>query len=224
MMFVNMRNAMLSGGKRKPTARDYVQDGLIAMWDGIENAGWGVHDPNATTWKDLTGMALNTLYLNNCTWSNNALLLNGSSSGAQLPGNRRIPPNSAEVVFTAERSGNQFVFNSGDENYRCVQQGDGINCGNIQIPKSFASFPITYSVSHVGVSAYLNGAEVDTVTSQNWNFTGYRVEIGRRYSGGANYFKGKVHALRLYSRTLTASEIAANYAIDKARFNLPDAT
>ena len=35
-----------------PTAKDYVQDGLIAMWDGVENAGWGVHDPNATVWKD----------------------------------------------------------------------------------------------------------------------------------------------------------------------------
>lgn len=23
------------------TAKDYVQDGLVAMWDGIENAGWG---------------------------------------------------------------------------------------------------------------------------------------------------------------------------------------
>ena len=40
---------------RKRTARDYVQDGLIAMWDGIENAGWGTHDPNATVWKDLAG-------------------------------------------------------------------------------------------------------------------------------------------------------------------------
>ena len=37
------------------TAKSYVQDGLIAMWDGIENAGWGVHDMNATMWKDLTG-------------------------------------------------------------------------------------------------------------------------------------------------------------------------
>lgn len=35
------------------TAKDYVQDGLVAMWDGIENAGWGVHDSNATVWKDL---------------------------------------------------------------------------------------------------------------------------------------------------------------------------
>lgn len=35
------------------SAAEYVQDGLIAMWDGIENAGWGVHDPNATTWTNL---------------------------------------------------------------------------------------------------------------------------------------------------------------------------
>ena len=34
---------------------DYVQDGLVAMWDGIENAGKGRHDPNATAWKNLAG-------------------------------------------------------------------------------------------------------------------------------------------------------------------------
>jgi hypothetical protein len=32
---------------------------------------------------------------------------------------------------------------------------------------------------------------------------------------------GDYYSLRLYSRALTASEIAANYTIDKARFNLP---
>lgn len=33
----------------------YVQNGLIAQWDGIDNAGTGTHDPTATTWKDLAG-------------------------------------------------------------------------------------------------------------------------------------------------------------------------
>jgi hypothetical protein len=37
------------------SAKDYIQDGLVAMWDGIENAGWGVHDDNATEWVDLKG-------------------------------------------------------------------------------------------------------------------------------------------------------------------------
>ena len=38
------------------TVAGYVQDGLVGHWDGIDNAGTGMHDPNATTWKDLTGI------------------------------------------------------------------------------------------------------------------------------------------------------------------------
>lgn len=38
------------------SAMDYVQSGLVAMWDGIENVGYGQpHSSSATTWKDLTG-------------------------------------------------------------------------------------------------------------------------------------------------------------------------
>lgn len=33
----------------------YVQRGLVAHWDAIDNAGVGQHDASATTWKDLTG-------------------------------------------------------------------------------------------------------------------------------------------------------------------------
>ena len=47
------------GGSSIPTAKDYMQDGLIAMWDGIENAGWGLHDPNAMVWKDLSPSSFN---------------------------------------------------------------------------------------------------------------------------------------------------------------------
>lgn len=49
---------------RHLSAQDYVQDGLVAMWDGIENAGWGVHNPNATIWKDLVGNIDLTVNLN----------------------------------------------------------------------------------------------------------------------------------------------------------------
>lgn len=50
-----MLKAWNSRSNSEYTAKSYIQDGLIAMWDGIENAGWGVHDPNATVWKDLVG-------------------------------------------------------------------------------------------------------------------------------------------------------------------------
>ena len=34
----------------------YVQEGLVAQWDGINNAGLGFHDPGADIWKDLKGI------------------------------------------------------------------------------------------------------------------------------------------------------------------------
>jgi len=33
----------------------YVKDGLVAMWDGEWNIGLGMHDTNASVWKDLVG-------------------------------------------------------------------------------------------------------------------------------------------------------------------------
>ena len=32
------------------TSASYVQDGLIAQWDAIDNEGIGTHNPNATVW------------------------------------------------------------------------------------------------------------------------------------------------------------------------------
>ena len=59
------------------TPDDYVQDGLIAMWDGEWNAGRGKHDPNATVWVDLTGNGYD-LYAksetNTYEWSANSLV------------------------------------------------------------------------------------------------------------------------------------------------------
>lgn len=37
------------------TAASYIQDGLIAMWDAVENVDWGVHDPDTRTWYALVG-------------------------------------------------------------------------------------------------------------------------------------------------------------------------
>ena len=38
-----------------PASHAYVQRGLVAAYDGIDNAGTGSHDSSATTWKNLAG-------------------------------------------------------------------------------------------------------------------------------------------------------------------------
>ena len=43
---------MLFGGA-KVSAKSYVKNGLIGLWDGIENVGYGKHSGNTLVWKNL---------------------------------------------------------------------------------------------------------------------------------------------------------------------------
>ena len=49
------------------TSASYVQDGLIAQWDAIDNEGTGTHNPAATVWKDLAGPTDLTIAAARCT-------------------------------------------------------------------------------------------------------------------------------------------------------------
>ena len=98
--------AWAKSGGGSPTARDYVQDGLIAMWDGIENAGWGVHDANATAWSNLSGIGDATLTGagNYLKWENNRLKVftfssNGSSYVTFPSGSIPSSARTIEMVF-----------------------------------------------------------------------------------------------------------------------------
>ena len=37
--------------------QNYVQDGLVAHFDAIDNEGTGTHNPSAAVWRDLKGSA-----------------------------------------------------------------------------------------------------------------------------------------------------------------------
>ena len=49
--------AAVSSAGAALTAASYAQDGLVGQWDGIENAGAGLHDPATNYWSDLTGQS-----------------------------------------------------------------------------------------------------------------------------------------------------------------------
>ena len=59
-------------------SRMYVQRGLVAQYDGIDNAGTGTHDSSATTWKNLTGDAsLDGTCDSKLSWSANGWSVSG---------------------------------------------------------------------------------------------------------------------------------------------------
>lgn len=218
------------GGAKVPTAADYVQDGLVAMWDGIENAGWGLHDPNATTWKDLTGNGYDLELRNSAHFDINSLVTAKRNKVSALL-DRTLSYRSIEVCGFADESRNSSSLvcfgNYLDSGIMlaCYWKSIQTYNGNYQIiftnPVSARS---TWSGTHDGLNhiAYVNGdVAVGTVSRNNWSS-----RVGTfGLSGSSNYnaynFVGNYYCVRLYSSAKTADEIAANYAIDKQRFNLP---
>ena len=53
MMLIAARESFTARSRGIPTAHDYVQQGLVFMWDGIENAGWHRHTKDTEAFRDL---------------------------------------------------------------------------------------------------------------------------------------------------------------------------
>ena len=63
----------------------YVQRGLVAQYDGIDNAGTGSHDSSATTWKNLTGDdSLDGTCADELSWSANGWSVSGACKPVTL--------------------------------------------------------------------------------------------------------------------------------------------
>jgi len=238
-MMIAARNAFLmSGGSSMPTARDYVQDGLIAMWDGIENAGWGVHDPNATEWKNLNESGPTLARKSSpIAWLDNALTITSANGnyGAFSVSSSSFASSvkTVEVVASFSATNNvQSIFNIGTG----VSAGVGISttgfmsaagktpftsAGNDK-PQS-GSWLFSGGMNSAPVECYRNGISSSTGSTAYMSVGGKYLTntfvIGSLYNA-SYHFVGKIHSIRLYSRALTAAEVAANDAVDAARFGL----
>jgi hypothetical protein len=229
--------------KQGKTARDYVQTGLVAMWDGIENAGWGTHSDDTTvTWTDLIlGVSISF-----GTWR-----MRGDLSRFIFVGNRvnnfdrfSLP----QSVLSALTSGADTTIE--------IVCGDPTASGNEAIVAAIPDASTFYGqggvfagggTAGIGLRNNLNGvrypspAVVKTLAPgvmatysaviSNGTVYGYRNGKKLDVSLGADTSKVATSTLlqrmyayaniRLSSRALTADEIARNYAVDKERFNLP---
>lgn len=227
-------------GTKTPTARDYVQNGLIAMWDGEWNAGPGVHNSAATTWKNLVSDNPQfdlAITVGNVEWGENYMRLVNRAPAAVCQ-NPMITMNDNEsgtveiVIFTEQINnvdsvlavgrdfgGNPFGFCQSSTGSAFKYHGDGWDVRNGE----------TVLYQYVGKDEfrnanprYMNGVDVssgssttDATVSTKYGYGFGTIDVGR-FPG----FK-RIYSCRIYNRSLDAAEIAANYAIDKARFNLP---
>lgn len=236
-MLINLRNALMAG-KRTPTAKDYVQSGLVAMWDGIENAGWGVHDPNAATWKDLIN---NIPITYSGEWEWNCYKLNNSYQYISCPTelSNLVVGGHLTMEFVClsrweDRYGGRVGFNnagmsiagygSGDTQRQMLQfNGFGIVAWVIS-QQIYGDNPLTTILASACIDTSIGvSSSVKTITNGS---EGQQVNAPRSCSPEStpptwlNICSRKMYAMRFYNRALTNDEVNKNRQLDMERFNL----
>ena len=221
----------------------YVQDGLIACWDGIENAEPGRHDGTATVWKDIVhGYEFNltnvTVEADRMTFAGSADsygTLNAADTTSTFVAARkgtmeivyasRTPRSSAPTsqVLLQSTTGSGLAFGYLSGVYIVPTTGSSAN--------SLFQFPIDTNTNSVSIR-YSAGNPVSPIYANSRSLSVYSggrdafgkpddstTFIGVRASKADNtHFPGSIYCIRLYNRHLTADEIAANHALDVKRF------
>ena len=211
------------GGSAMPTASDYIQEGLIALWDGIENVDWGVHDDGAKSWVNL---------------------VNGDSFS--IKANSFSPDSLVATVSTGYNSVPMYSVTDGDA-YTFEVIGASLAKGTAVASLPYSGGPLfSFYANWSDTSSYARGCG-SSISIANTGPIGMRKTCGLRVSGndwtlystmfnveqsgtwsktsskygGTVYANVEVCCIRIYDRALSAEEIAHNYEIDRRRFNLP---
>ena len=230
------------------TAKSYVQDGLVCMWDGIENIGWGEHDDESTYWVELisgTSDYFRGKIGINFTWSNNAnIRLSYGYLGSFNSDKTDVLLNSfRECSFTVEIVTSSPIDSAGWQAQIlniCNSESEAYNRGIIC---RYRGENNGYS-GNVYTGTYTSGGDIYIQpynALQTWTCS-YDAGYGNFFSnglfhsnatvtpqsnlehvivriGGYNYaFRGHYHCMRIYNRALTSSEVSHNAKIDKIRF------
>lgn len=233
------------GARRMMWRNPYpYMDSCTDWWSGIWNAGLGVHDPNATVWKDLVGH-MDFALLSGGSFSDNCLNVNGYSAVADYSAS--TVPATIEIVFQRTNSNSRscvFMIGKQDpDSLQCcrmmmvidnqtIQYHGGKFLASKDVDGSLQSRSITFdgtSLASYPVGLYKNGSVDQSAYEYNNSWTTLdskylnKITIGHGYSDPTTSrpMEGKICSLCFHSRALTASEVAANYAVDRLIFNLP---
>lgn len=218
-----------SGPTPPPLPSNYVTSGLVLWMDGIDKG------PDDTAWVDKVSSKEFTN--SGATFNDNNVEFNGTSDYLYNY-NSYTPPASGsatiEVVFETTSTNSQAIFMPKSGGTRPAYffnptNGSIYMAGGSTAKRNLytASFSTNtkYSSSVSNARAYLNG---NALTASTTNYIAGAVNnynyIGKRRVDSStdpkNFFAGKIFSIRIYNRQLTADEVAANLAVDNARFSL----
>ena len=218
------------------TAKDYIQEGLVALWDGIENVGWGIHDSDSDVWVDLIGGSIMKL----CVFGEDFNIPSGTSMSPYsyvitrdftLHGRMTLPPlqwyNWTVMgigVGSAIQNGITWsAMNSPRDGicYRKAYSGTilaRVNPG-LQAGKTY-SVDILFAYDSKAFHVFVDGTYVDgaQIAEEDWNLEGVKCAIGTTFLRFTDIGDFKRYNILFYNRMLSEAEIAYNYELDLRRF------
>ena len=236
MLLAAVLSAAFSPSAPAATSENYIQKGLIAHWDGIENVGRGQHSDATAVWTDLVGGR--SFALSSATIREDSIVFSGASSsygtldadGTAATFNIVGQKGMIEMVFKYV-SGAVFLQSTASSGVAMgflnsttiLPYTGGNGATGLSFPSSLRGLTNTVSVGYTSTrpvitSYYLNGASASTTSGSYWSSPGSVTYIGRRASGAASSVA--LYAIRLYDRHLSPAEIAVNRHVDERRFIL----
>ena len=227
----------------------YVQDGLICWYDGIDNDGVGQHSSSTTTWKNLG--SLGSTYdatRSSGSWQSNGAMFTGKATQYfqilnQLMSSQMKGEWTYEIVFTPTSAWFQ--------NYRGLlgrhsnTEQKGIVCGQSEDETvQFSTYPpsqecwkasradflpyvntlntIACAASTTSGISYVwhNGVLRNTLTGGNFLLKNQNpLCIGAAKNEPYRTFDGVIHCVRIYNRQLSENEHLQNRKLDLQRFS-----
>ena len=240
--------AVFTAAPRGLTSLSYVTKGLVALYDGIDNAGFGTHNPNATTWADLTGNGNNGTCASELSWGANGWSVSGNCKpvtlGSGISAVTALGEYTIQFACTPARNNVRECFFSqyaaSVNSIGVEHNASGITAGYLRfysnaegagflaqtnpfLANEWAQGGITVSNATKNIGFWKNGTLLQNNTFSGGNKT-YKADCSSVIGGEPNTgrdmaFRGTYNAFRLYNRALTADEMKVNAAVDAIRFN-----
>ena len=214
----------------KPTINPYVTDGLVAMWDGIWNAGIGMHDSGAAVIKDLVGsndLAISaqgkelvsedsfSTSIGNNSWDSTkpdeiAALVRGGSFTIEFVGRVSDYGNAQNWFYFDD---NTRAYSMDNRAIYWVRFGASLtNFSGYSPPIDGSSFHVAFRIGGESNSAFVNGEKVCPISKSSGAIPDSFSVLKSSYGFWCKTFR--------ISTALTDAQIAHNYAVDRARFKI----
>ena len=199
-----------------PYENPFIEDGLILLYDGINNSGKGFRN-NVSSWKDLVGTNNGEL-VGNPEWENDSLKFDGVDDKVEFKGD--IPENYT-IISTFEVDPDyglayQRIFAENPFPSLCINAngdawlyGHGIDVVFPNSVKLEGKIKIAMTYDGASIKLYIDGFLMSSISVSNAPTSTARAFLGGRATNDRQ-FKGNIYNFMIYDRVLTEEEIIAN--------------